>query len=246
MKNIFVYIASPLRKKSNTYRLTRKVLDCLVEMDKNIRYEIFTAGDVRVDFCIGCWSCAMGGNCPQDKKDDLPMLKKKMLEADCIIYGSPIYNFRISAQMKAFVDRMGAWTYFNVLKMAHKPGVTVITSGCMPTEQEHEYLDMSMTAMKVVARLEGVGYLPGKLEMTEEMKRKARETAEAIYPYLSGEKQVETDEKMEAQFQEITGTLKGYLEMLRGISDFWREKGLLDMTSYSELLELSRMVDARV
>ncbi|MBU0468464.1 MAG: flavodoxin family protein [Candidatus Omnitrophica bacterium] len=42
-------------------------------------------------------------------KDDMPLLKNKMLKADIILLASPIYWYQLSGKLKLFVDR---WTDF--------------------------------------------------------------------------------------------------------------------------------------
>ena len=83
--NIFGFIGSPLKERSNTYTLTRMMLDKLVEMNENINYELLTAGHVNINYCKGCWSCMKVGKCPQDKLDDMGSLKQKMIDSNFII-----------------------------------------------------------------------------------------------------------------------------------------------------------------
>jgi len=50
--------------------------------------------------------------------DDYPQLLKKFLEADLIIWATPIYWYGVSAQMKCFIDRFSS--YFNNPRYADK------------------------------------------------------------------------------------------------------------------------------
>lgn len=50
--------------------------------------------------------------------DDYPQLLKKFLEADLIIWATPIYWHGVSAQMKCFIDRLSS--YFNNPRYADK------------------------------------------------------------------------------------------------------------------------------
>lgn len=56
MKNVFAFIGSPLKEASNTYVLTKMLLDRWAEMDDSIEYDILTSGHVRIDSCRGCWN----------------------------------------------------------------------------------------------------------------------------------------------------------------------------------------------
>lgn len=66
MKRIFAYIGSPNGKRSNTYALTKMMLDRLVEKSSAICYEMLTPANVKINYCKGCWCCMMKGICPQD------------------------------------------------------------------------------------------------------------------------------------------------------------------------------------
>lgn len=56
MKNIFAYIGSPLKERSNTWTLTTMLIERLQEMDPTIKAEVLTAGHVQIRYCTGCWT----------------------------------------------------------------------------------------------------------------------------------------------------------------------------------------------
>ena len=57
--------------------------------------------------CIACNYCQKReGTCVH--RDDCPALLEQFREADCIIFGSPVYWWNISAQLKLFIDRLYA------------------------------------------------------------------------------------------------------------------------------------------
>jgi multimeric flavodoxin WrbA len=63
--------------------------------------------------CRACAVCGEGGKCVIE--DDMQSIYPKLMAADVVIIGSPIYFGMISAQTKAFIDR----TYF-LLKQGRK------------------------------------------------------------------------------------------------------------------------------
>ena len=64
-------------------------------------------GEKKVAPCLGCEYCkSHDGSCIHG--DDMPQLLQKVLEADLMVFVSPIYYFGFSAQMKAFIDRFYA------------------------------------------------------------------------------------------------------------------------------------------
>jgi multimeric flavodoxin WrbA len=56
--------------------------------------------------CLACDSCRKEGICVQ--KDDMQSLFDKMLAADGIIFGTPIYLYNMTAHCKAVMDRSHA------------------------------------------------------------------------------------------------------------------------------------------
>lgn len=242
MKKIFGFIGSPLKEKSNTYTLTKMMLDRLLVMDPGISHEILTAGHVDIGHCKGCWSCMTKGHdsCPLDKQDDMRMLKQKMLQADFIIWGSPIYTAHMSGQMKTFLDRLAAW--YHLMKLSGRPGLTVITTGSTFQEGLHDFFAqlMGCLGIKVVARLDTVGYMPGVIRDPGQAKQRAQEVAEIIYPYVTGKKAVEPDKDMEGYFQAMKDKVVSGAKWLKGDYEYWRDNNMLELDSYTALLEKMR------
>lgn len=57
--------------------------------------------------CLGCNHCGMNGDCVQ--KDDFTLLlRKQLIEADAVIFASPVYYYGFSAQLKKAIDRFYA------------------------------------------------------------------------------------------------------------------------------------------
>jgi multimeric flavodoxin WrbA len=112
---IITVLGSP-RRNGNT----AKVLENIESLLRNIhiveRIDIISQ-DVRG--CLGCSKCQENLNEPACvQKDDVPILFEKLLNADVIIYGIPLYGHCYSAQMKSFLDRHVA--FFKVISGAEK------------------------------------------------------------------------------------------------------------------------------
>jgi multimeric flavodoxin WrbA len=65
--------------------------------------ELFSIAGKNIQPCDGCWACTKTGKC--HIKDDVAVLQDKMLAADGIIFGTPVYFWGMTAQAKAIVDR---------------------------------------------------------------------------------------------------------------------------------------------
>ena len=59
-----------------------------------------------IETCRACNRCGMNGTCIFD--DDFLELRPKLIEADMVVFASPMYYFGVSAQMKRVIDRFYA------------------------------------------------------------------------------------------------------------------------------------------
>ena len=55
--------------------------------------------------CEGCYRCVKEGKCVIE--DDFQSVFQKMVESDCLVVGSPVYNGSMTAKLKALLDRAG-------------------------------------------------------------------------------------------------------------------------------------------
>ncbi len=100
---VVVLNGSP-RKKGNTAEILKTVEREMISLGHEFE-EIFLASKT-INGCLACGKCkevndAIG--CVQ--KDDAPMILQKMIDADSIIYASPVYFWGFSAHLKAVIDR---------------------------------------------------------------------------------------------------------------------------------------------
>ncbi len=238
MKKIFAFIGSPLREKSNTFALTRMMLEALASRDSEISYRILTSGHVNINYCRGCWTCMKNGYCPQDEKDDMKMIKASLEEADFIVLGSPVYTINVSGQMKTFFDRLPSWMH--TMRLAGKAGCSVVTTAHNGLEEVQQFVSIMLVAMgiKVVEQVGTLGYGPGHLADPEKARVSADLAAETIYPYVTGKQKISSDEYLEMAFNVIREKLSmGREGNLRADYEYWERRGLLDCRSFSEVLE---------
>ena len=100
MTKVLGIVGSP-RKNGNTDILVNRILDGAKGAGADIE-RVFLA-DLEVAPCDACNGCLPGKPCKID--DDMNELYGKVLEADTIVYGTPVYWYGPSAQIKAFIDR---------------------------------------------------------------------------------------------------------------------------------------------
>lgn len=89
------------RLHGNTEILLREALKSAKEAGAEI--ELVTIADKTIKGCEGCESCAETKKC--NIQDDMQDIFPKLLEADGIIFGVPVYFWTVNSQAKAIIDR---------------------------------------------------------------------------------------------------------------------------------------------
>lgn len=94
---------SPRAQNSCTAKMLDPVLSGM--RDAGATTEIIHLGNLKINHCLGCFSCwtKTPGKCVQN--DDMAPLLQKLLEADFFIFGTPLYSFNVTGLMKNFIDR---------------------------------------------------------------------------------------------------------------------------------------------
>ncbi len=107
MKKVLVLSGSP-RKNGNSDLLCDEFIRGAVESGNEV--EKIRVSEKKIGYCGACYYCQKsGGVCA--KKDDMPEILQKMIDADVIVLSSPVYFYSIDAQLKTLIDRTVArWT----------------------------------------------------------------------------------------------------------------------------------------
>lgn len=100
MKKILI-ISSSMRK-GNSDKLCDEFQKGAIESG-NIVTKI-NIRDIKLNFCLGCRDCYNYGDCVQN--DDMNKIYPKILEADVLVFATPIYFGEMSGSLKTFIDRM--------------------------------------------------------------------------------------------------------------------------------------------
>ena len=98
--NIIGIVCSP-RKGGNTEILINEAL-CGAKKE-GAETELVTLHDKIITPCDACRSCSSTGRCHVD--DDMNEIYEKMINADGIIFGTPVYMWQMTGQAKVLMDR---------------------------------------------------------------------------------------------------------------------------------------------
>jgi len=102
MVKLLGIVGSP-REGGNTEIMMRAALKAGEQ--EGAETELIHLTDLNLKPCDGCRTCFETKNCVI--KDDVENIFEKMVKADGIIVGSPVYFYNINAQTKTFIDRVG-------------------------------------------------------------------------------------------------------------------------------------------
>lgn len=123
--NILGISCSP-RKKGNTEILVREVLKGARSEGADVKFYSIAGKDIRP--CDGCRVCGKTGVCKI--KDDMQDLYKLLLDADGIVFGTPVYFYSMTAQAKTIIDRIISFTT-SERSLANKVGGVVAVAGSL-------------------------------------------------------------------------------------------------------------------
>lgn len=94
-------ISTSIRPNSNSEILANAFADGARTSGNEV--ELISLKNKTIDFCKGCFACQKLGHCVI--KDDANAITEKMLNADVIVWATPIYYYEMSGQMKTMIDR---------------------------------------------------------------------------------------------------------------------------------------------
>ena len=101
MKKVLVISSSP-RKNGNSERLCQAFAEGARQAGHDV--EVICLRDYNLNYCIACYACNDLGRCVQE--DGMNELAEKMKSADVIAFGTPVYFYTMSGQLKVFIDRL--------------------------------------------------------------------------------------------------------------------------------------------
>ncbi len=125
---------SPHEGTANTSMMIGMIQDTLEKEDFELEQIILSQHNIH--YCYGCAVCLEKGSCWI--KDDYKAIAEKMLAADAVILGSPVYVLNVTAQMKTFLDR--SLGFGHRPQENWKPGLAVCVSAGLEEVAVSRYL----------------------------------------------------------------------------------------------------------
>lgn len=165
-------------RKGNTEWMLIKLLDGA--KNAGAETEIILLREKNIKACDGCLSCEVGG---KDRKgicrieDDMQGIYPKLVEADALLFGTPVYFEMISGLLKNFVDRTcPIWP-----RLEGKPvaGIAVGEEG-IGAAIENLRTYCSVCEMQWVGSVTALAKNPGEVATHEDIKRQLEDLGEKV------------------------------------------------------------------
>lgn len=102
MNKKVVIISSTPRKNGNSYQLCEEFKRGAEESGNKV--ELISLRENKIGYCIACYACRKLGKCFQN--DGMNEITEKLIDADVIVFATPIYFYDVSGQLKTFIDRL--------------------------------------------------------------------------------------------------------------------------------------------
>lgn len=231
-KKIFVYVGSNYTE-STELKYIKELLK-IVESKVDVEYDIVTPRNSNIKYCLGCANCFSNGFCPLDKQDDAQDIKNKILNADFIVFSSPVYMHNVSGNFKNFIDRTCYWCH--LFKLLGKPSMSIVSTYTNGAEKVIDILKQYMDSLGLIC----VGNIVLNL-LNNHFDDSIDEYANDIVKALNKEIKLETTQKMEALYTVEKMMFKSYPKD-HAEYIYWNDKGLFEHTSLQDIIEKEKKV----
>jgi multimeric flavodoxin WrbA len=121
-------------------------------------FEEIIADQLNLEYCKGCLRCNLIKRC-SIKKDDWANLSEKILGADVLVFGSPIYFHHVTAPLKKVLDRFRSFIHVQMTETGliytsshrwQKHFVLVSSLGHQTTEDAQPVVDLMKFMVKLL------------------------------------------------------------------------------------------------
>lgn len=142
MKKVVTINGSPKAEQSTANSIINSLYKQIREIEKDVVFENFILSELDIKRCRGCDQCFLHCSPCLIYKDDIQKIESAMMEADIVIFASPVYAHNVTGEMKLFIDRISY--SLHLMKYTGKYGVTITTSSSNGNLFVDDYLKKMM------------------------------------------------------------------------------------------------------
>lgn len=241
MKKIVAIVGSPRKSDSITYEIVVKILTGIKRKSDAVDYKIIQLATSNISMCKGCGQCFQGCCSCVKYDDDIKKIENEMLNADLIIFASPVYAHGITGTMKNFIDRIAYWLH--IMRLKGKYGLVVSVSSSNGNIYVDNYLAKIMEFMgaSVIDRFDYLGISGWNEDKFESI------IDRTVY-YLNSSGEIINCETKNEIFNIFKRTYENeYLRLKKlGVEEnnipqeilYWKNHGYFECESFQDILEL--------
>ena len=189
MKKVLVLDGS-MRNNGNTSILVENFIKG-VEKNTN-QIDSILAKDLNLEYCNGCLRCNLIKRC-SISGDEWPDLSQKILEADILVFASPIYFHYVTAALKKIIDRFRSFVHVQITESGvdHTPRVKwekdfvlLLSMGSSDAIDAQPVVDLFEYMKEVLGEQNRLHVIKAtRLAVTKQI-TKSKEELEILYPKL--------------------------------------------------------------
>lgn len=179
-----------------------------------------------IHYCYGCAVCLEKGSCWI--KDDYRAIAEKMLAADAVILGSPVYVLNVTAQMKTFLDR--SLGFGHRPRENWKPGLAVCVSAGLEEVAVSRYLSSVLRIFGAfsIGEFTSIAVGPGQFLGKDAVEARAADLAGDLVRAVREKRRYPANSE-DRQFWQFMGWLVSEnRELMKADHTHWDAAGLYD------------------
>ncbi len=211
---------SPRGNNSRTLQLVEGVLKGAQE--RGAETELIDLGSLDIEYCIGCQVCYAEGECIQE--DDMTDLVAKMMRAEGIVLGSPVYINGVTAQLKTVIDRMADAIHCQLF--SGKYGCSVTTTGSSGDSEVLQYMNYFLNQLGILTVGEVGVAIGGRPEALNGARTEAVHLGQTLADAIGSGRSYPEQERAIAErgafFRQLIESRK---DEWKHQYDFWMERG---------------------
>jgi multimeric flavodoxin WrbA len=197
----------------------------------DVEFEYVWLRDLNIKDCLGCHACIFKGEEKCPLKDDTALLQQKMMEADAVIFTSPVYALQVSALLKKPIDHFAyLWhrpRFFGKYAMA-------LVSGGGQFKETLDYIKLNVR-MWGYTYVTGIGVAhPDALvpKRREQLNKDLKAAAEKFYLAIASQRHPSPDLYEMIRYRVWRINAKCLKESNPTDHAYWAEKGWFNKSYY--------------
>ncbi|MFW9988375.1 MAG: flavodoxin family protein [Candidatus Odinarchaeota archaeon] len=159
-------------KRGNTSRLFDMVFDGIKDEAPTVHIELIQLAGKTINSCLSCYNCFKNKDNKCVQNDDLNENYAKMVKADAIILGTPVYFGDATGKMRSFIERAGFVAMANNRPLKRKIGAIIIAKRRQGGIQALNTLNFFLYISEIIIAgyAIGIGTFPGEVQNDTEGK----------------------------------------------------------------------------